>query len=88
MTDAKETNGGGVLQTTNEEQPYLSSDHSAMSLAFLARKSSNVYSENVTAEENLSPSGIIEIGPDRFAIHEHKPSKTLVVFSLCFIGLC
>ncbi len=77
MVDSKETNGGGILQTTEQEQPYLPSDPKAVSLSYLVKISDEVYEE-----KEKEGKGIIEIGADRFTIHEHKPSKTL------FVAIC
>lgn len=79
MANAEDKKSGGVLQATEQDKPYLASDPSAMSLAYLARVSSEVYGENETMGGD---SRIIEIGADRFTIREHKPTKTL------FVAIC
>jgi len=81
MVNAQDKNSGGVLQATEQEQPYLASDPSAMSLSYLVRISSEVYDEN-DETSTKGDSGIIEIGADRFTIREHKSSKTL------FVAIC
>lgn len=83
-------NGDGILQAKEEVQPYLPSDPNAVSLSYLAQISSDVYggadsSGEANEQERTSiSSGIVEIGPDRFAIHEHvqEGSRTL------FVAIC
>lgn len=83
-------NDNSALQAKGEVQPYLPSDPNAISLSYLAKISSDVYGGSDSSDEKnhgqntSSSSGIIEIGPDRFAIHEHvqEGSRTL------FVAIC
>ena len=74
MANKEDANNASVLQARQEEQPYLPSDPSAISLSYLARISSDVYESNDEGKHQPTTSlssGNIEIGPDRFSIHEH-----------------
>ncbi len=83
-------NGDGALQAKVEVLPYLPSDPNAIHLSYLAQISSDVYrgadsSGEANEQEITSVSTeIVEIGPDRFAIHENvkEGSRTL------FVAIC
>lgn len=66
-----------------DASPYLASDPSAISLSYLARISEAVYESN---DNGRPPQGIIEVGPDRFSIHEHRHPETNT--RTLFVAIC